>query len=54
MAMQALLDAGLTKQAIAARLGVSRRTLTRWQSATETTPRKPRAMTVAMVVSEPM
>ena len=43
MEMQALLDAGLTKQAIAARLGVSRRTLTRWQSTTEVTPRKPRA-----------
>ena len=42
MAMQALLDAGLAKQAIAAHLGVSRRTLTRWQSATEATSRKPR------------
>ena len=38
MAMQTLLDAVLTKQAIAARLGVSRRTLTRWQTATAATP----------------
>lgn len=35
MEMQALLEAGLTKAAVAERLGVSRRTVTRWQAATE-------------------
>lgn len=30
MEMQALLEAGLTKQAIAVRLGVNRRMLMRW------------------------
>ncbi len=44
MDMQALLKAGLTKAAVAERLGVSRRTVTRWQTETEPKPRprKPR------------
>ena len=44
MEMKALLDAGLTKAAVAERLGVSRRTVTRWQAETAPTPRprKPR------------
>ena len=44
MDMQALLEAGLTKAAVAERLGVSRRTVTRWQAETEPKPRqrKPR------------
>ena len=44
MEMQALLKAGLTRAAIAERLGVSRRTVTRWQAETEpkSRPRKPR------------
>lgn len=42
MEMQALLDTGLSKKAAAERLGVSRRTVTRWQKETEAAPRKPR------------
>ena len=44
MEMRAMLDAGLTKKAAAKRLGVDRRTLSRWQA--EAAPaakrRKPR------------
>ena len=44
MEMKALLNAGLTKAAVAERLGVSRRTVTRWQAETAPPPRprKPR------------